>query len=88
MTQLRRLRNMKRFPVALLGFLAVSASVATAQQITAAGATFPAPIYQKWFGEYHKLIRMCRSTISPSVQARVSSSSLQEPSISARPTCP
>ena len=45
---------MKRFPVALLGFLAVSASVATAQQITAAGATFPAPVYQKWFGEYHK----------------------------------
>jgi phosphate transport system substrate-binding protein len=44
---------MRRFPVALLGFLAVSASVATAQQITAAGATFPAPVYQKWFGEYH-----------------------------------
>lgn len=44
---------MKRFPVALLGFLAVSASVAAAQQITAAGATFPAPVYQKWFGAYH-----------------------------------
>jgi phosphate transport system substrate-binding protein len=44
---------MKSFPVALLGFLAVGASVATAQQITAAGATFPAPVYQKWFGEYH-----------------------------------
>jgi len=44
---------MKRFSVALLGFLSVSASVATAQQITAAGATFPAPVYQKWFGEYH-----------------------------------
>ncbi len=44
---------MKRFPVALAGFLAVSASVATAQQITAAGATFPAPVYQKWFGDYH-----------------------------------
>src|SRR5215472_6314962 len=24
-----------------------------AQQITGAGATFPAPIYQKWFGNYH-----------------------------------
>jgi phosphate transport system substrate-binding protein len=44
---------MKSFPVALLGFLAVGASVASAQQITAAGATFPAPVYQKWFGEYH-----------------------------------
>jgi phosphate transport system substrate-binding protein len=28
-------------------------SVAHAQKINAAGATFPAPIYQKWFGEYH-----------------------------------
>jgi phosphate transport system substrate-binding protein len=44
---------MKRFPAALLGFLAMGASVAMAQQITAAGATFPAPVYQKWFGDYH-----------------------------------
>jgi phosphate transport system substrate-binding protein len=29
------------------------ASAAQAQKINAAGATFPAPIYQKWFGEYH-----------------------------------
>ena len=36
-----------------LAVFAVSASVAAAQQITAAGATFPAPIYQKWFGDYH-----------------------------------
>jgi len=28
--------------------------LAAAQQITAAGASFPAPIYQKWFGDYHK----------------------------------
>ena len=27
--------------------------LASAQQINGAGATFPAPIYQKWFGEYH-----------------------------------
>src|SRR5262249_38739182 len=26
---------------------------AVCQQITAAGATFPAPIYTKWFGTYH-----------------------------------
>jgi phosphate transport system substrate-binding protein len=44
---------MKRFPAALMGFLAMGPSVAMAQQITAAGATFPAPIYQKWFGDYH-----------------------------------
>jgi len=35
-------------------FIAGSA-VASAQQITGAGATFPAPIYQKWFGDYRKL---------------------------------
>src|SRR5208283_2578859 len=28
---------------------------ATAQQINAAGASFPAVIYQKWFDEYHKM---------------------------------
>jgi phosphate transport system substrate-binding protein len=35
--------------------VAAGASAAAAQQITAAGATFPAPIYQKWFNDYHKL---------------------------------
>jgi phosphate transport system substrate-binding protein len=39
-----------------LGTLFVlSASVVAAQAINAAGATFPAVIYQKWFEEYHKL---------------------------------
>src|SRR4051794_35812213 len=36
-------------PVLLSALLATSAS---AQSINAAGATFPAPIYQKWFSEY------------------------------------
>ena len=36
-------------------FLASAASIAaSAETINAAGATFPAPIYQKWFEEYHK----------------------------------
>ena len=35
--------------------LAFGASFAMAQSINAAGATFPAVIYQKWFEEYHKL---------------------------------
>jgi phosphate transport system substrate-binding protein len=35
--------------------LAAAASVAaSAETINAAGATFPAPIYQKWFENYHK----------------------------------
>jgi phosphate transport system substrate-binding protein len=44
---------MRVFTLALTGVLATGMSVASAQQITGAGATFPAPIYQKWFGEYH-----------------------------------
>ena len=42
----------------LLGFalLAVlAAAPVRAQSINAAGATFPYPIYSKWFDEYHKL---------------------------------
>src|SRR5437016_13388415 len=38
---------------ALLALLA--AAPARAQNINAAGATFPYPIYSKWFDEYHKL---------------------------------
>jgi len=44
---------MNRQWLALAGLFAGSLSVAAAQSITAAGATFPAPIYQKWFGDYH-----------------------------------
>lgn len=40
---------------ALAALAGASLSVAAAQQINAAGATFPAPIYQKWFDEYHKM---------------------------------
>jgi phosphate transport system substrate-binding protein len=47
--------NMKRISLALAGLLMGSATVAMAQSINAAGATFPAVIYQKWFDEYHKL---------------------------------
>src|SRR3984957_18395709 len=32
----------------------VASSVTRAQNINAAGATFPYPIYSKWFDEYHK----------------------------------
>jgi phosphate transport system substrate-binding protein len=34
------------------GLLLAGASIAAAQMINAAGATFPAPIYTKWFGMY------------------------------------
>jgi phosphate transport system substrate-binding protein len=49
---------MKRFPFFLLGALAF-AMIATivawaALSINGAGATFPYPMYSKWFDEYHK----------------------------------
>jgi phosphate transport system substrate-binding protein len=40
--------------ILLLAFLALGVSVAAAQNLNAAGATFPYPIYSKWFSEYHK----------------------------------
>src|SRR5258708_32505234 len=42
--------------IALAAFSSLlTAGTALAETITAAGATFPAPIYQKWFEEYRKL---------------------------------
>jgi len=46
---------MKKQLLTLGTLLVVGTSVVAAQQINAAGATFPAVIYQKWFDEYHKL---------------------------------
>src|SRR5579864_566661 len=34
--------------------IATSVAMSAAETINAAGATFPAPIYQKWFEEFHK----------------------------------
>lgn len=42
---------MKKTLVAFL-FVALSVSAAQAQNLTGAGATFPYPIYSKWFSEY------------------------------------
>ncbi len=36
------------------GLLVLTAAAATAQNITGAGATFPNPIYSKWFSEYSR----------------------------------
>src|SRR3954467_11311783 len=40
---------------AIVGTAATIALSAQTQQINGAGATFPAPIYSKWFAEYNKL---------------------------------
>jgi len=39
----------------LLALAAVAASAANTVQMTGAGATFPAPIYTKWFNEYQSI---------------------------------
>jgi phosphate transport system substrate-binding protein len=44
-----------RWIAAAAGILALSTVVAAQTRITGSGATFPAPIYQKWFSEYNKL---------------------------------
>src|SRR5512140_3661259 len=40
--------------LAFLLVLALLVGTASAQQLNAAGATFPYPIYSKWFSEYQK----------------------------------
>jgi phosphate transport system substrate-binding protein len=40
------------FAAGVAALSGICAAPASAQSINAAGATFPAPIYQKWFGEY------------------------------------
>ena len=42
------------FAAALTLAAALAPSIAAAQEITGAGASFPAPIYAKWASEYHK----------------------------------
>jgi phosphate transport system substrate-binding protein len=45
----------KSFRIAILGSAAlVAASWSHAQDVTGAGATFPAPLYAKWAADYHK----------------------------------
>ena len=51
--------------------------------INGAGATFPYPIYSKWFNEYDKIDPASRSTTSPSAPAAASSRSPRAPSTSA-----
>jgi phosphate transport system substrate-binding protein len=45
----------KLFGGILLALLVAAGIPARAQNINAAGATFPYPIYSKWFDEYHKM---------------------------------
>ena len=46
---------MRRFLASLLLCLAVLATGAWAQSLNGAGATFPYPVYSKWFSDYRKI---------------------------------
>jgi phosphate transport system substrate-binding protein len=48
------MRNAIRPWLAVLALAAASVPAARAQQLTGAGATFPYPIYSKWFDVYHE----------------------------------
>src|SRR5437868_444060 len=51
-----RRQFMKQFAIGALGAAVLTgATLTAATQINGAGATFPAPIYTKWFSEYNKL---------------------------------
>src|SRR5215469_13503310 len=45
-------RDVKKITVVLGLLLTLAMGAAQAQRLTGAGATFPYPIYSKWFGEY------------------------------------
>ena len=47
------------------GVLAFTATVAGAQQLNGAGATFPYPIYSRWFSEYNQLHPNVRINYQP-----------------------
>ncbi len=48
------MRHILRITAALVGLMAAVGGPAAAQGLTGAGATFPNPIYTKWFDAYHK----------------------------------
>ena len=48
------MRHSLRFTAALVGLTMATGGPAAAQGLTGAGATFPNPIYTKWFDAYHK----------------------------------
>lgn len=51
--------------ILLLAVAAAFAPMALAQQINAAGATFPAPIYMKWFRDYHRVFPAWQISYQP-----------------------
>ena len=65
----------KKLAIALGAAASIGAAVLTAQtmQINGAGATFPYPIYSKWFSDTTSCTRTSRSITSRSARAAASS---------------
>ena len=59
---------------AVIGGLACASLAAQTIQINGAGATFPYPIYSKWFSEYNKINPKVQINYGSRAQARASSS--------------
>src|SRR5437870_265063 len=57
--------NARMFAIAVLSAAALGGGASAAVQINGAGATFPAPIYSKWFAEYNKLHADVRINYQP-----------------------
>ena len=55
MVVLEHSMNLNRFCSLLIAILLLGIPAAAQTTVTGAGATFPYPIYSKWFDEYHKL---------------------------------
>ena len=45
----------KRILGLTIALAALAAAAAAALSVTGAGATFPYPMYSKWFSDYHKI---------------------------------
>ena len=67
--------------------VAATATGALAQQVTGAGATFPAPLYAKWAEAYNKATGIARQLPVRRAPAPASGRSAARPSTSVRPTC-
>ena len=74
--------------LSLLAALPVWGQTGKPTLLNAAGATFPYPIYSKWFDEYHKLHPTYRSITNLSVRVAVFANCWTAPSILAPPTVP
>ncbi len=81
--------NVRKTIWLLAAAMSATVCVGHAQKLNGAGATFPYPIYSKWFSEYMRLpSRSLRSITSRSAAVEVSARLRRERSISAPATAP